>query len=153
MSPFWYWALRAYERPGVAQACLNLQDDHGQCTPYLLWAAWAAQSGYKLNDVILGQGADLARRFEPAIITPIRTVRRDLKLTFDGVEEGAREALRAQVKALELAAEQTLMLSLEALTPKGVSALIPLEAALEKATALWAPPAPKNALLALSQHL
>jgi uncharacterized protein (TIGR02444 family) len=153
MSLFWDWALRAYERPGVAQACLDLQDDHGQCTPYLLWAAWASQSGFALNDVILGQGADLARRFEPAIITPIRIVRRDLKFTFDGVEEGAREALRAQVKALELATEQTLMLSLEALTPKGPSALIPIDAALEQATALWAPPAPKNALLALSQHL
>jgi uncharacterized protein (TIGR02444 family) len=153
MSLFWDWALKAYDRPGVAQACLDLQDDHGQCTPYLLWAAWAAQGGFELNDVILGRGADLARRWEPAIITPIRTVRRELKLAFDGVTDGVREALRTQVKALELAAEQTLMQSLEALTPKGPSPLIPMEIGLERATSLWTPPAPKNALLALSQHL
>ena len=153
MSQFWDWALSAYSRPGVAQACLDLQDDHGQCTPYLLWAVWAAQSGRGLDQAILAQGADLARRWEPAFITPLRAVRRGLKPAFEGVADHKREALREQVKALELAAEQTLMLSLEALALDAASGCVSSQQALEQAAALWTPSAPQNSLMALSQHL
>ncbi|OZA82811.1 MAG: TIGR02444 family protein, partial [Caulobacter sp. 39-67-4] len=38
----WDWALQVYARQDVADACLSLQDAHGQNVPYLLWAAWAA---------------------------------------------------------------------------------------------------------------
>ncbi len=153
MTRFWDWALSAYARPGVAQACLDLQDDHGQCTPYLLWAAWSAQSGHVLNDAILVKGANLAKQWEPAFITPVRAVRRALKPAFDGVADDLREALREQVKAVELAAEKTLMLSLEALALDAAFSTVPVQQALEQATALWTPSAPQNSLMALSQHL
>lgn len=153
MTQFWDWALSAYARPGVGQACLDLQDDHGQCTPYLLWAVWAAQSGRGLDEATLVKGADLARRWEPTLITPVRAVRRALKPSFDGVADDLREALREQVKAVELAAEKTLMLSLEALVLGAPSGSVSVQQALEQATALWIPSAPKNSLMALSQHL
>jgi uncharacterized protein (TIGR02444 family) len=153
MTQFWDWALNAYARPGVAQACLDLQDDHGQCTPYLLWAAWAAKSGRGLDEATLVKGADLARRWEPAFITPVRAVRRALKPSFDGVADDLREALREQVKAVELAAEKTLMLSLETLALVAPSRSVTVQQALEQATALWTPTAPKNSLMGLSQHL
>jgi uncharacterized protein (TIGR02444 family) len=153
VSQFWDWALSAYARHGVAQACLDLQDDHGQCTPYLLWAAWAAQSGRGLDEATLVKGADLARRWEPTLITPVRAVRRALKPAFDGVCDDLREALREQVKAVELAAEKTLMLSLEAITLGAPFGSLSVQQALEQATALWTPTAPKNSLMALSQHL
>jgi len=150
---FWDWALSAYAKPGVAQACLDLQDDHGQCTPYLLWAAWAAQSGRGLDEATLVKGADLARRWEPAFITPVRAARRALKPAFDGVADDLREALREQVKAVELAAEKTLMQSLEALALDAPAGFVSVQQALEQATALWTPSAPQNSLVALSQHL
>ena len=168
MTQFWDWALSAYARPGVAPACLDLQDDHGQCTPYLLWAAWAAKSGRGLDQGTLAKGADLARRWEPtfitpvravrralkpAFITPVRAVRRALKPAFDGVADDLREALREQVKAVELAAEKTLMQSLEALALGAPSGSVTVQQALEQATALWTPSAPKNSLMGLSQHL
>jgi uncharacterized protein (TIGR02444 family) len=153
VTQFWDWALSAYARPGVAQACLDLQDDYGQCTPYLLWAAWAAQGGRGLDQGTLAKGADLARRWEPAFITPVRAVRRALKPTLDGVADDLREALREQVKAVELAAEKTLMLSLEALALGAPSGSVTVQQALEQATALWTPSAPKNSLMGLSQHL
>ena len=37
----WDWTLRAYAQPGVPEACLDLQDRHGQNTSLLLWAVWA----------------------------------------------------------------------------------------------------------------
>ena len=36
----WGWTLEAYARPGVPEACLELQDEYGQNTSYLLWAVW-----------------------------------------------------------------------------------------------------------------
>ena len=37
----WDWALEAYAQPGVPEACLALQDAHGQNTSLLLWAVYA----------------------------------------------------------------------------------------------------------------
>lgn len=153
MTQFWDWALSAHARPGVGKACLDLQDDQGQCTPYLLWAAWAAQSGRGLDQATLTKGADLARRWEPAFITPVRAVRCALKPTFAGVADDLRETLREQVKAVELAAEQTLMLALEALALDCPSISVSVQQALEQATALWTPSAPKSSLMGLSKHL
>jgi len=153
MTQFWDWALSAYARPGVAQACLDLQDDQGQCIPYLLWAAWAAQSGHGLEQATLAKGADLARHWEPAFIAPVRAVRRALKPTFAGIADDLRETLREQVQAVELAAEQTLMLALEALALDSPSGSVSVQQALEQAAALWTPSAPKNSLMGLSEHL
>ena len=41
---YWDWAVEVHGRPGVDEALTTLQDHHGQCVAYLLWAAWAAQS-------------------------------------------------------------------------------------------------------------
>ena len=41
LSGLWDWTLAAYAQPGVADACLRLQDQHGQNTSLLLWAVWA----------------------------------------------------------------------------------------------------------------
>jgi uncharacterized protein (TIGR02444 family) len=153
VTQFWDWALSAYARPGVAQACLDLQDNHGQCTPYLLWAAWAAQSELGIDPATLAKGADLAKRWEPTFIAPVRAVRRALKPTFEGVADDLREALREQVKAVELALEQTLMLSLEAFALDAPSSCVSVQQALEQATALWTPSAPQNSLMGLSQYL
>ena len=37
----WEWALETYAHPGVADACLALQEIHGQNTSFLLWAVHA----------------------------------------------------------------------------------------------------------------
>ena len=82
----WDWALEAYARPGVPEACLSLQDDHGQNTPLLLWAVWAEASDADL----LTRAADVARRWDALAVSPIRAVRRALKPASEGVDDGAR---------------------------------------------------------------
>ena len=64
MARFWDWALEVYARPGVAEACLNLQDDHHQSVPFLLWAAWAAIEGRALGEDALAEGVAQARSWE-----------------------------------------------------------------------------------------
>jgi uncharacterized protein (TIGR02444 family) len=149
----WDWALEAYARPGVAEACLELQDHHGQSVPYLLWAAWAAQGGVTLGATELAAGAWLARAWEEEAVAPLRQVRRRLKTPMNGMPDGPREAARAQIKAAELAAEQALMLALEAMTTAGGGETRPLIQALIEASAAWGQEPGRQALIALAQAL
>ena len=143
----WDWTLRAYGQAGVPQACLTLQDEFGQNTSLLLWAVWAEAA----DPALLARAAELARRWEALAIAPIRLVRRALKPAFAGVEDGGREVLREDVKAVELRAERVLMDALEAITPEpgGAHAL----AALEAASKAWGRPAAPDALAALAGAL
>jgi uncharacterized protein (TIGR02444 family) len=150
----WDWALEAYARQPVAEACLHLQDAHGQNVPYLLWAAWMAQEG-RVAD--LKAAARIMCGWDAEVGAPMRGVRRALKTPRPPVDDAAKEALRDAVKAVELKGERVLMESLEALSgPAGPPIAIleglvaaaaasgdpPRRAALEKlASALEAPPA------------
>ena len=55
MTSYWDWAVEVHGREGVDGALIDLQDAHGQCVAYLLWAAWAATQGRTLDPVILAQ--------------------------------------------------------------------------------------------------
>ena len=112
MSEFWEWAVAAYAGEGVAEACLTLQDDHGQCVPLLLWAAWRAARG---QGVQAAEAAALARTWSDEAIAPLRAVRRRLKTPLSSEDDARRLPLREQVKAAELVAERALMGLLEAL--------------------------------------
>ncbi len=128
---FWDWAVAAYARQPVAEACLHLQDAHGQNVPWLLWAAWMAGEGRSAD---LKSAAKVMRAWDVEVGAPLRGVRRALKPPRPPVDEIAKEALRDAVKAVELRGERVLMESLEALSgPSGdpVSILDGLAAAAE----------------------
>ena len=150
---FWTWALEAYARPGAAEVCLDLQDRFGQCIPYLLWAAWAAREGRPLDAKALQAGAELSGRWEAAAVGPLRQARRAMKPSVAGIAEGAREAIRAEVKALELKAEQLLIETLEGLAPEAGSPSLAVGAALSAAAGAWPSEAPIEALARLAQTL
>jgi uncharacterized protein (TIGR02444 family) len=150
---FWPWALAAYARPDVAPACLDLQDSHRQSVLYLLWAAWAAQGGRPLPASALTLGASLAGRWEQTAVRPLRQARRGLKSAFEGVSDPVREQLRAEVKALELKAEEVAMRALEAIAPEPSGGPYPVRDALAAAVAAWPCSAPEAALLRLAQAL
>ncbi|MFL5296952.1 MAG: TIGR02444 family protein [Phenylobacterium sp.] len=143
----WDWTLQAYARPGVPEACLALQDEHGQNTSLLLWAVWAEIA----DRALLARAADLAHRWDDLALTPIRAVRRALKPPVPGIADGARADLREDVKAVELRCERVLMESLEAMSPGqgGAHALDALTAAVEA----WGRPAPQGALAELAGAL
>jgi uncharacterized protein (TIGR02444 family) len=144
----WDWTLKAYARPGVPEACLELQDQHGQNTSLLLWAVWAEAA----DPDLLARAAEAARRWEAVAVAPLRAVRRALKPALPPIEDARREGLREDVKAVELRAERVLMETLEAMTDDeqgGAHAL----AALEAASKAWGNVAPAPALAALAASL
>jgi uncharacterized protein (TIGR02444 family) len=114
----WDFAVAIHGEPGVDAGLIDLQDNHGQCVSYLLWAVWAARHGRAVSEAELTLAAGLARDWEAEVGGPLRATRRALKRPRPPMADAGREALRATVKANELSAERTLLEALEALTPK-----------------------------------
>jgi len=144
----WDWSLDAYSLPGVSDACLNLQDEHGLNTAFLLWAVWAEGA----PEGVLDEAAGLARAWDEAVLKPIRSVRQRLKPVFPGFEDSSREGLREDVKAAELRAERVLMETLERLA-KNASGGTPALDALIAASRAWGVNPPEAALSTLAAAL
>jgi uncharacterized protein (TIGR02444 family) len=137
---FWDWAVAAYARPAVSELCLQMQDEHGQNVPFLLWAVWAGD----IPHARLAAGAALAQDWERRVVAPMRAVRRALKLAHAKIADPAREGLRDDVKACELRAERVLMASL---AEGGQASAADPVARLTAASRAWGGPAPPPVLI------
>jgi uncharacterized protein (TIGR02444 family) len=144
----WDWTLEAYGQPGVAEACLALQDAHGQNTSYLLWAVWAEGP----DAAVLDEAARVAKAWDTKVLKPLREARRALKPAAPPIDDDAREGLREDVKAAELRAERVLMETLETLSRHHRGGHSTLEA-LRAAVAAWDGAAPDEALAVLAGAL
>ena len=145
MTTLWDWVLEGYARPGVPETCLALQDDYGQNTSLLLWAARS-----RLADAAaLAEAARTARAWDETTLVPLRAVRRNLKAPSPPVEDQAREGLREDVKAAELRAERVLIETLERIGANGPRHSSALEA-VTAAVQAWGRPAPVETLAALT---
>lgn len=102
----WDWIADLYARPGVKDACLRLQDDHGVPVTLLLWGLWRASRGRFLDPPT---AATLALSVEAEVTAPLRAVRRALS----GAEDAA--PARAAILSAELAGERLMLDRLEAL--------------------------------------
>jgi uncharacterized protein (TIGR02444 family) len=149
----WDWARTAYAVDGVADACLELQDAAGQNVPLLLWAAWCAAEGRAPDEDALEAAGDTARAWQDTAIAPLRAVRRALKPRAPDLDDGDREAVRAQVKAVELEAERCLLAALEALAPAPSGSSRPPINALVAAARVWSPTTPRAGLVRLAERL
>lgn len=145
----WQRALAAYASGEVERICLELQDEHEQCVSYLLWALWAEEQQRAVDAGLAARAAALARAFETGVLAPLRKARRTLKAEIDGVLDPARAAARERIKAGELAGEELLLRSLEAMTPATIMAG-DQPGALVAACGAWAPPPPLARLAALA---
>jgi uncharacterized protein (TIGR02444 family) len=107
----WDRVVAAYARQGVPEACLQLQDEHGQNVSFLLWA----YADRVADPDLLGRAVAATRAWDATALAPLRAVRRALKPPCPPVADIAREALRTEVKATELHAERVLVETLESL--------------------------------------
>jgi uncharacterized protein (TIGR02444 family) len=99
---FWHYCLALYARPGVAPACLMLQDHFAKDVIIALYCCWLGASGRgKIDDARLAAVEAVARPWRSAVVEPLRRTRHALKDI-----EGA-DAIYARMKALELEAERT----------------------------------------------
>lgn len=132
MSPapgqaFWEFSLMLYSRPGVAEACLRLQDRLGADVNLLLFGCWVgACGGGRLADadwrrLIGGTGS-----WRSGIVEPLRQVRRRLKTAqWPGIGTASAMALRVEAQRLELEAEHIEQRAIAALFPVAPDASVP----------------------------
>jgi uncharacterized protein (TIGR02444 family) len=100
---FWAFSLALYARPGVAAACLRLQDERGLDVNLLLLCCWLARSGRgRLSEDDLAAAEADATPWRRDVIEPLRAVRR----AFKGLSDAASPSLYAELKQLELRAER-----------------------------------------------
>jgi uncharacterized protein (TIGR02444 family) len=104
-NPFWEFSLTVYRRPGVADACLGLQDRRGLDVNLLLLCCWAGSQGRILDVAEVARLVASVDEWQHSVIRPLREVRRRLKAVA-GAERGPLGALRNKVKDCELAAER-----------------------------------------------
>jgi len=105
-SPFWRFSLGFYRRPGVAEACLALQDRCGVDVNLLLLFLWLATLRKRLPPQAAGTVCARAERWREDVVKPLRAVRRRLKEASHLVDPAAAEAFRTRVKVLELESER-----------------------------------------------
>ncbi len=104
----WDFACALYARPGVANACLSLQDEYGADVPLLLAALWHGATGRGvLSAARAKRWKRTARTWRTGIVGKLREARRALK-----THEAAAD-LYAAVKRAELAAEKLQLDALE----------------------------------------
>jgi uncharacterized protein (TIGR02444 family) len=105
-SPFWRFSLGFYRQPGVADACIALQEEAGVDVNLLLFLLWQAT---RKRAFAAAEVDALERRVGPwreMTVVPLRAVRRALKSPPALVEAAAAEAFRTRIKAVELEAER-----------------------------------------------
>jgi uncharacterized protein (TIGR02444 family) len=117
---FWDYSLEAYARPGVADACLGLQDRLGVDVNLLLFACWVADcGGGALSRDDWRRLSAATSGWRTRVVEPLRAVRRYLKAAPAHPAAGAIPAtLRDRVKGLELEAEHAEQLVLESLAER-----------------------------------
>lgn len=104
-NPFWDFSLGVYARPGVAEACLALQERQGLDVNLLLFCCWAGARGHALTGDELARLIAAVRPWQEGVVKPLRAARRWLKLQTTAPGEEAA-ALRGRIKEQELAAER-----------------------------------------------
>jgi uncharacterized protein (TIGR02444 family) len=105
-SPFWRFSLRFYRQPGVAEACIALQDGCGVDVNILLFFLWLATARRRMSPDVAQTVCAKAVPWRDGVVAPLRAVRRRLKTGLELVEPSATERFRTAVKAIELEAER-----------------------------------------------
>jgi uncharacterized protein (TIGR02444 family) len=105
-SPFWRFSLQFYRLPGVAEACIRLQEDSGVDVNLLLFLLWHAVRLRTLSSAEIKRLEHGIAAWRNLTVIPLRAIRRALKSPPGLVEAGTAEVFRTRIKAVELEAER-----------------------------------------------
>jgi uncharacterized protein (TIGR02444 family) len=116
-SPFWDFSLALYAKPGVAAACLGLQERHGADVNLLMFCLWLGAERRRLDAAAMAAVAEAAGEWHATVVRGLRAIRKRLKTPIGGADTELAAALRARVQAIEIDAEHIEQLLLAAMAP------------------------------------
>jgi uncharacterized protein (TIGR02444 family) len=105
-SPFWQFSIKFYAVPGVAEACIALQDHAQVDVNILFYLLWNATQGRAFNAADITEIEHRIGPWREMAVIPIRNIRRALKAPPLAMAPEAAESLRTRIKAAELEAER-----------------------------------------------
>jgi uncharacterized protein (TIGR02444 family) len=118
-SPFWRFSVKFYAVPGVAPACIELQDQAKVDVNVLFFLLWNATAKRALNAAEVGEVEQSIGAWRDMTVVPIRSLRRALKSPPPVMAADAAEGFRTRIKAVELEAERLQQEALYAMTQSG----------------------------------
>lgn len=112
----WTYAVALYERPGVREACLSLQDSVGLDVNVILFCCYGASTGCDpfdraMWDAVMG----VSRRWQGGVVAPLRQARRMLKPMAEDSDTAPAHLLYNRVVQVELDVERLELADLEKL--------------------------------------
>lgn len=111
-SDLWSFSLATYARPGVEDACLQLQTA-GTNVCLLLCGLWLEQRAVTCDQQRIRLLQALTEPWDVEVVQPLRTLRMQWKTR--AVDDAVLKGIREQIKSLELEAERALLSRLEGL--------------------------------------
>ena len=103
----WAFALELYARPGVADACLKLQNEAGVDVMIFLTVVFAAvKLRISLTPAEIRALDEACRPWREQIVWPLRAIRAGLKTGPAPAPSGETEQFRSKIKSVELGAER-----------------------------------------------
>ena len=115
LQDLWRFSLAFYRRPGVADACIALQDNAGVDVNVMLYLLYLAARGRQVHADDMIRIESVAAVWRDAVVDPLREIRRKLKAPLGAFEPAVTSALRDDIKRSELAAERIEQQALESL--------------------------------------
>ena len=106
-NPFWTFSIQLYAKPGVAPACLALQERHGLDVNIVLYCAWlGAQRGVRVNIDDVTRIIESVRPWSEDVVVRLRVIRTAMKGDARGAPQAFSDGLRNDIKRAELDAER-----------------------------------------------
>ncbi|WP_454630644.1 TIGR02444 family protein [Bradyrhizobium cenepequi] len=103
----WAFALELYAEPGIADTCLQLQNECGVDVMMLLMTTFAAaRRGMVLTLTDIAEMDAACRDWRERVVLPLRALRTTLKSGPAPAPNERTEKLRSSIKAAELSAER-----------------------------------------------
>lgn len=109
MDSFWDFSVNTYRKPGVADACLALQDRHGLDVNVLLFCCWFGCTRGVVDAPLWDRVLAFSGPWADNVVRPLRAVRTWMKHTGcaqPGLSSDECMRLREEIKRVELKAEQ-----------------------------------------------
>lgn len=113
---FWDFSVSTYRQPGVAEACLSLQDRFGCDVNVLLYCCWFGRTRGLLDEPMFRSTLAFSQSWADQVVRPLRAARIWMKSTGCLLSEIPTDdcmALRDRIKAVELDAEHLQQTTLE----------------------------------------
>jgi uncharacterized protein (TIGR02444 family) len=118
VESFWDFSVRTYRTPGVPDACLSLQNDHGADVNMLLYCAWIGVVSGPFDGELFRRASEFSTRWAENVVIPLRGARTWMKHTgcdSDPVSTEPCMELREEIKTVEFAAEKLQQEALESM--------------------------------------